>query len=660
MNPPLLIMTAVLLFWGVHTGLTPLALIMALPLELSRLTKRRWDFDDADFNRLADICAVVIIGMFVYFLSTTPIKAFYIVGQWLPAIFFPLVAMQIYSTRHRIRVSVLVWVLRRAEARGELAPRYIDLTYPYLAVCIIAAGAANVRTAWFYPGIIVLSAWILYPLRSKRYSLVTWAACLVLAGIIGLGVHTGMHTLQKLTMRWYYKNFMHLSDPLFASTAIGDIGELKPSGKIVFRVRQAGTTPLPGLLIEGVYNIYNARGWIAMGAELKTIHADGDNGTWSIIPGTAAKGAVTAAVPLKRGKGVLKLPADTIEVTGLPVNVVRRNRLGAVTVEDGPGLVTYTARTGIPDHPRPPDRYDLKVPRQELDALKTVALSLGLKERPAKEIITAVNNWFRKNFSYSLKQRDYGRGTGLADFLLRTRSGHCEYFATATVLLLRQAGIPARYVTGYGLPGGAGDSSDWLAVRNRHAHAWATAFVNGKWITVDTTPPGWIQADDESASFWEPLYNRLSDLYFAYTLWRWGEERNLSNYLLWLLVPMVLYLGRNLFRRRKTRKKREETVQKPVETIWPGRDSAFYRVEAAILSRGYDRFEGETLKAWISRIQGYLPEPVLRDRIKTLLALHYKYRFDPLGLSADEKERLARNADDILSGLNPQKGTAIH
>ncbi|MBT8330725.1 MAG: transglutaminase-like domain-containing protein, partial [Deltaproteobacteria bacterium] len=37
----------------------------------------------------------------------------------------------------------------------------------------------------------------------------------------------------------------------------------------------------------------------------------------------------------------------------------------------------------------------------------------------------------------------------IENFLTRSRSGHCEYFATATVLLLRQAGIPARYARGY-------------------------------------------------------------------------------------------------------------------------------------------------------------------------------------------------------------------
>ena len=44
-----------------------------------------------------------------------------------------------------------------------------------------------------------------------------------------------------------------------------------------------------------------------------------------------------------------------------------------------------------------------------------------------------------------MKQAPRTEATPLADFLLRTRSGHCEYYATATVLLLRAAGIPARY-----------------------------------------------------------------------------------------------------------------------------------------------------------------------------------------------------------------------
>jgi len=128
----------------------------------------------------------------------------------------------------------------------------------------------------------------------------------------------------------------------------------------------------------------------------------------------------------------------------------------------------------------------------------------------------------------------------------------------------------------------------------------------------------------------------------------------MSNYMLWLLVPMILYLGRSLFRRRKTLTEQDAVDQQPEETIWPGKDSAFYRVEQALLSQGYDRFEGEALSAWLLRIKTYLPDPELTDRLMTILSLHYKYRFDPLGLNTDEKKRLVHDADTVLSGIESQ------
>ncbi len=651
MKPPPFIITAAILFWGAHTGMIPVALAMALPLELPRLVQRRWNFDDADFNRVADICAVVIIGLFVYFLSITPIKALYAVGKWLPVAVFPIMAVQSYSTQGRVRASSLIWMLRRAEARGEITPRYVDLSYPYIAICVIAAGIANVRTPWFYPGVIVLSVWALFPLRSRRYPFAVWIIILTFIGFTGFGLHNGMHGFQKLAMRWYYKNFMSPADPFFATTAIGDIGELKPSGRILFRVKQAGAEPLPAMLIEGVYNLYVSRDWVAMGADLNSIDPENSTNKWVLTAGADLKAAATIAAPLKRGEGILKLPPDTIEVTNLPVAAIHQNRLGAVTVDGGPGLVTYTAKTGILKTVSAPDRYDLKIPHQEKTVIRDVARSLAFEGQSPDKIVARLSNWFQEAFTYSLELEAHKKGTALTDFLLRTRSGHCEYFATATVLLLREAGIPARYVTGYVVPERAEDPTGWVPVRGRHAHAWATAFINQKWVPVDTTPPGWIQAEDENAAVWEPLYSRLSGFYFAYNLWRWGEERNLSNYLLWLLIPMILYLGRSLFRRRVTHKNQTAKTQKRMEAIWPGTDSAFYRVEQALLSRGYDRFEGETLTAWILRIQAHLPDRELTDHIKTLLALHYKYRFDPIGLNPDEKERLVRDADQILSGM---------
>ena len=73
---------------------------------------------------------------------------------------------------------------------------------------------------------------------------------------------------------------------------------------------------------------------------------------------------------------------------------------------------------------------------------------------------------------------------------MRSRAGHCEYFATATVLLLREAGIPARYATGFSVQDFS-RMENRSVVRERHAHAWVLAFVNGAWRDLDTTPSNW-------------------------------------------------------------------------------------------------------------------------------------------------------------------------
>jgi len=72
-------------------------------------------------------------------------------------------------------------------------------------------------------------------------------------------------------------------------------------------------------------------------------------------------------------------------------------------------------------------------------------------------------------------------------FLFETRAGHCEYFASAAVLLLQAMDIPARLVTGYsGCELNPGKQQ--YEVLDRHAHAWGEAWIGGQWVTFDPTP----------------------------------------------------------------------------------------------------------------------------------------------------------------------------
>ncbi len=71
-------------------------------------------------------------------------------------------------------------------------------------------------------------------------------------------------------------------------------------------------------------------------------------------------------------------------------------------------------------------------------------------------------------------------------FLREAERGYCVHFATAATVLLRAAGVPARYVEGYTAYVSAGDVT---VVRANKAHAWVEYYVSGiGWLTIDPTP----------------------------------------------------------------------------------------------------------------------------------------------------------------------------
>lgn len=120
----------------------------------------------------------------------------------------------------------------------------------------------------------------------------------------------------------------------------------------------------------------------------------------------------------------------------------------------------------------------------------------------------------------------------LERFIAEGRQGHCEYFASALVMMLRSQAIPARLVVGY-------KGGDWNAVghyylvRQKHAHAWVEVLLttaetpaddiagkpngSGNWYRLDPTPPSTEQLAAGEAN----LTTRVSDVFdYADYLWR--------------------------------------------------------------------------------------------------------------------------------------------
>ena len=667
MKTPPLLLGASLMFWGWQTGLWPVAAIMAIVLEGSRLVRSRLDLSPADFHRVSDVCTLILLGIFAYvYVSNRSAQAIVTIFQWLPLAVIPLVTAQVYSTSDRITISALFLLFRRKQGKKDETEKStaINLTYPYFALALLSASAANMRTPWFYVGLFCLSLWALWSIRSKRVSPILWVALMVLTGAGGYVSHIGLHGLQTAlenrTLYWFSNLLRRDIDPYRSTTAIGDMGPMKLSSRVVFRVKRDFSDTKPLLLSVARYNIYKSSVWFASRAHFTAVQPERDRTTWNLIPPAIKNKSITVSERLRRGKGVLKLPKGAFSVQNLPVITLKKNRFGSVKVEEGPGLVTYNlAFNPSASLADPPDEDDLRVPEKEIPAIEKIMHDLDYASKSLPEVVTSLNSFFKQGFTYSLAPSPGDTRPTLNDFLLRSRSGHCEYFATATVLLLRAAGIPARYTTGYSLQvkGGAGK---WRIVRARHAHAWTSVYINGTWQNLDTTPSSWHVIEEESASIFEPLYDVASLLAFKFAQFRWLERKDvLSKHIGWLLIPLLLLLSQRLYSRKRVMKHPVAYTRKSSAAIKSGEDSHFYLIQQRLIDLGYAHNQWEPLATWIQKIADAHPPSVSIEPLHTILALHYRYRFDPEGITRAEKEELTSSVHlwleqhASLEGQNP-------
>ena len=170
-------------------------------------------------------------------------------------------------------------------------------------------------------------------------------------------------------------------------------------------------------------------------------------------------------------------------------------------------------RAASPLFPEPITSTYLQLP--DLDPrIKELALQITAKAPTEYDKASAIELYLKTHYQYSLNLTGKQTDDPLAYFLFTRRSGHCEYFAAAMTVMLRDVGIPARYIGGF-LPGEYNDvGGDWI-VRASDAHTWVEAFFPGYgWITFDPTPPG----DGRHAGFFDRLGKYWDWFQFA-----WGE-----------------------------------------------------------------------------------------------------------------------------------------
>jgi protein-glutamine gamma-glutamyltransferase len=166
------------------------------------------------------------------------------------------------------------------------------------------------------------------------------------------------------------------------------------------------------------------------------------------------------------------------------------------------------------------DRFR-QMPAELDDRVLRLAQSIAGQASTVSEAVSQVETYLKSNYSYTLNLGRDERMAPLEDFLFNQKRGHCEYFASSMVILLRSLGIGARLVNGF--HGGRWNSfGNYLAVTQGEAHSWVEVLVPERlcadgvcewrqhWTMHDPTPSGrggvasaglWLQVQQYTDAF---------------------------------------------------------------------------------------------------------------------------------------------------------------
>jgi hypothetical protein len=579
----------------------------------------RWHINLKQIHRWGDASTFLVVLLLITVYLIQPVdEPMFVLLKCLPILLSPVLLAQLLSQQAQIPLSTLFYALRRKHRNDN---KTIDFQLPYSAMTMLSAGAANVQTAYYFLLIALFFAAVLWTVRPRQSRIYIWLPVLILATALAYVGQKGLRQLHNVVEQ---KSIQWLSDwnadPFKNQTAIGDIGELKLSNHIEFRLKAEGQL----LLQQASYDRYLGQAWIASKRIFTPENPSQTN------------------TPLKRlailqqalNNTVLALPDGTVKITGLNDAVLQSTELGTVKVDISPQTADYQVfytgkRLGKPS------QYDLQIPPRHEDWLQAVSRDLKLAGLPPKVVADRIKDYFQQQFFYSLylgNQSD--PDLALREFMLKRKAGHCEYFAAATVLLLRYNGIPARLATGYSVSEYVPEQDLYL-VRRRDAHAWATAYLNGIWQAVDSTPAQWQTMEADNANgLWQTLSDAWSNSLFKWQHWQLSERQSLTLKLIGLLM-LMLYLAIRWFNKPRSSIKAQATKR-----IYTGLDSEFYQLEQQLQNTPQARFDNESLQQWVERLD--LPELI------ALCQLHYQLRFDPNGLTLEQRECLRKGVSHIL------------
>lgn len=647
-----------LLVWGVFTDQILLGVGLALVAEIGNFVPFKWDLTDEHFYRVADLTSVFFAIIAVYQFNEHSIYGIYRILALLPVCIFPLLVAERYSTKQAIPLSALFLSLRRRVRNGFEQERLVGTELPFMLVCVLAASAGDVPQLVYLASAFAMILGGLFGLRTRRYKLSSWIFASIGVAFVAFSIQAGVRftqaQLEDSFAYWFNQYAWFRTDPNRERTAIGTIGRLKLSDRIRVRVHAPLSSPLPITLHEASYSKFKLGTWSAPDSQFTAIDPVAETTVWQLgeTPPINARRTARIVTDHVEDVGVAPTPYGTTQIFGDELIEVQLNQYATTLVEALPGQLEYNVTWSDEDALRPPPTAaDLSVPDNYAETIEEIAGEIGLRRDEPDAAMAQIEAFFKQNFKYSLIQKGYYPGrTPLAHFLLKDRKGHCEYFATAAALLLREAGIPSRYAVGYVVDEYSALEQAFVA-RARHAHSWAEAYVDNRWVMLDTTPSVWFGLERANASNWQyvqDLWSWLSNRYYRFQ----RSEDSVVDSLIWFVPPLSLWL---FWRLRSRVRKIGESPETTREPRGRGLDSELYRLCDLLCEHGFAMHPGDTLKSFLRR---NLARDIAEFPLERLLDLHYRHRFARGALSSQERAELCSGGEKYCAHyLEAERGT---
>lgn len=143
-----------------------------------------------------------------------------------------------------------------------------------------------------------------------------------------------------------------------------------------------------------------------------------------------------------------------------------------------------------------------KLPSEGLSRLKGLVFESSATGNVRKlEMVSNVISYLNRYTEYSLSPGLVPKGKDYVEyFLFDNQKGYCAHYASSAVLMLRNNGVPARYVEGYIVTGEDVNNGVYLEtyseidryktveIKDTNAHAWIEVYFDGiGWLPIEVT-----------------------------------------------------------------------------------------------------------------------------------------------------------------------------